>query len=217
MLPKNFALPVINNGEDYFLKKNYLSNSYLTELQFKLLGKEKPRPPKKVFEFGSRFDLLITQNVSPRESYLIKMFHVEQMQKMQELFENHPITQGVKEFQREVYNDDFLGLKAKCKIDVFMPELNIIIDIKTTTCLSFDVFKSKKLIQYNYLRAGAWYLDVAKAKEYHLLVFNYTNNFKTSKNFCHEVWHIEFNKYMLDFGRMQYLNIIKGAKKRGLL
>jgi len=199
------------------LKKDYVSNSFLTELEFSILGKERPTPPKRVFEFGSQFDLLLTKNVNPHTNHILRNFHLQQMQKMQELFENHPITQGVKEFQREVYNDDFLGLKAKCKIDVFMPDLNIIIDIKTTTCLSFDVFKSKKLIQYNYLRAGAWYLDVAKAKEYHLLVFNYTNFFKNSKNFCHEVWHIEFNKDMLDFGRMQYLNIIKGAKKRGLL
>jgi len=52
------------------------------------------------------------------------------------------------------------GVKAKCRPDYSRPDLNILIDLKTTVDASWIGF-SKAVANFNYHIQSAWYLDVA--------------------------------------------------------
>lgn len=225
----------VKQPQGYFEQKDFISNSDLSRYDALSRGKEYKEADRSIFEFGSALDCYITEPEKwDKAKFNLKEFQLEQIEKIAGLFKERESLDGC-ELQKEVYNDNFrfkdVAIKAKVKIDWlkykdyisddgevmdFIPKYKYVYDLKSTTCLTLREFY-KKIFSYAYDRAGAWYLDVAEADFYSLIVCNYTNKEELANDFNHQIWQIDFTPQMLQMGRNEYQRILRYAIDNGFV
>lgn len=107
--------------------------------------------------------------------------------------------------EKEIYwSEQNTGLPCKSKLDSLFKKT--VIDLKTTTAKTEKAFR-KSIIEFNYHRQGAFYIDSVQAKRFIIVGLQ--------KQAPFNIWKIEISKAELADGRKKYLQLLKHAHKTG--
>ena len=120
----------------------------------------------------------------------------------------HPFIKWLRQWtskEKEIYwSEQNTGLPCKSKIDSLFKKT--VIDLKTTTAKTEKAFR-KSIIDFNYHRQGAFYVDSVKAHRFIIVGLQ--------KQAPFAIWKIEISKAELQDGRKKYLQLLKHGFKNG--
>lgn len=155
--------------EQNYFKKRRVSNSLLGEVKRELLG----LPALNNFSPALREGSIMHKLILERQNFNFRDYSGKERMKAMRL-ENAldavcpPETlQGEKEVE---YMYEYLGWKCKMKIDIVDPISGMVTDLKSTRCTTQEEFIGS-IIDYDYWRQGAWYLDAPPIVELGINIF----------------------------------------------
>jgi hypothetical protein len=179
------AFPAVSNSDLTSLEKYWLPEQHYVDL-------------RKAYANGTLVDAMITEpfrvNFLNRtvfgEDYQFSSDEFEAAKEMRKVFEKDSFcNQMAKQcsYQHISYNPEFPieydGVKftvpAKCKWDLFRPDIDLGGDIKTTACTSQKQVE-EALRHFRYDRSRAWYMDLENRTN-DILIFISKVNFKIFK------------------------------------
>ncbi len=136
-----------------------VANSDLTELKNQLLGIS-PKPFTQAQTFGTRFHdfLLLDANGDPKPNGpgvapLNRMLDVVRANSFFSRIRATAISETA-----QFWDDEQTALPCKARLDLWLPDEGLIVDIKTTSARSQRDFE-QTCYCYEYDRQAAWYLD----------------------------------------------------------
>lgn len=174
---------MIGATDTYYLRPE-VSNSDLGMLAAYFMNKEQLYDIEQAYRFGNLIDAMITEpHRCDHMRYRVdgEQFTAQEWQTarlMLEAFRKDAFcslllkqSQGQKVFDR-ILQFDYSGVQfeiaARCKFDLWMPDLGYGADIKSTTCTTQKQFEDS-IRFFHYHRQGAWYMDISGARK-HLFI-----------------------------------------------
>lgn len=179
------AFPAVSNSDLSWLEEYWMPENQVIDL-------------RKAFANGTLIDAMITEPHRvdfykmrvQGEDYLYTQEEFESAQEMKKAFYRDPFcAQFVKQckFQHISYNPRFpiqygnmeFTLPAKCKWDLFRPDIDLSGDIKSTACTTQK--QCEEAVRYfGYDRSRAWYMDLENRSN-DILIFISKVNYKIFK------------------------------------
>ena len=104
------------------------------------------------------------------------------------------LTNGLKEHIIAWHNEEY-DIKCRGMLDVYRPDQNIIVDLKTTQDSSYNAFASS-VRKFKYYKQAAFYMDAVRAQEFYIVAIE--------KNPPFSINIIELGEDLLDRGREMY-------------
>ena len=194
---------------DPYFSRPEVSNSMLTELKYKMSGRELPDMTE-IFTFGNLVDAMITEpdridwwrklmDGEPAKDFdrALKMYRVANEHKLVRDIINKSKKQHVSVADRDFrhLNVDF-SLSCRCKWDFFG---HISGDIKSTAAVNQKQFEAA-CMYFDYPRSRAWYMDIEKTGR-DLIIGISKVNFKVF------FVPIERNDHLYNLGKSQYMEL----------
>ena len=198
---------------DYFSRTEYVSNSDLGDLKVLMSGEE-VRDLSPYYEFGSLFDALVTEpqriEQAPWAVYLdgkeidqlkwelaYTMYEHSKKDAMLKLF--CMCANKQKECYEKIeieYEGHIFSMPVRCKLDFYVPTLNMGGDLKSTACSNLREFLAA-IELFDYDRQAAWYMDIADLTCFVIIGVSKKLNKRTEK---HEVF-----KYVIKRDSPEYI------------
>jgi hypothetical protein len=230
----------------YFLNREYISRSDLLRCEGNHVD-----PPKSVFRMGTIFDTFFTEPheflASDCSEYeLVQLLRAKAAAKETGLLPDaywqwhdtviagrrHKQPDIIKT-QREIYRNRLevgadMAIKAKCKLDYWLPGAKTIIDLKSTTKPKQMDFMGD-ITKHDLALQAAYYLDIARAETFTLLVVSYANPHTIQKALSGDIsairalseppkaWLHKFGKQELEQGREKYRRLACMGIEKGLI
>ena len=104
------------------------------------------------------------------------------------------LTRGLKEHIIAWHNEEY-DIKCRGMLDVYRPDQNIIVDLKTTQDSSYNAYASS-VRKFKYYKQAAFYMDAVRAQEFYIVAIE--------KNPPFSINIIELGEDLLDRGREMY-------------
>lgn len=194
------------NGLEYhdYYEVPAISNSFLSQVKAEAQGR-KINARSAAFRFGKNIHEFFLEP----HKYDFRLYtgreRIEAMRMRQAFYKvaGERILDGDKEVE---YFYDFMGYRCKMKADVISRDRGIIIDLKTTAKTTEDDFK-QSVIQYEYNRQAAWYLDAPPVKLLGINTFRIIGIMKV-KPYNIFTWELHRDSALIEAGRQDYLDIL---------
>lgn len=184
------------------------ANSDLTEFR-NLIFNRNAKPCPSAQEFGTAFHQWMLEDVEPHDLTTARQKQAAAMRSA--LLDNAFARFILKEGQTEkvqLWDDQGTGLPCKARLDIWLPQDGLIVDIKTTSAKSYREFLAACYL-YDYDRQGAYYLDGTPHASHYVIL-------GVQKQAPWSVFYFEATscKGCIDGGRKKYTALFREIQKR---